>query len=409
MFVNKGFGTTTPRQQDPRVQRADEQWAQQGQRTLADQDRATAQRNAGTNRADEIINRGLNAPNIATAVASSGYNPAQAQQLIASMQSAAAMAGPQSQAAGFRSSAGSFDPSSLNNFRSQNLEGLNFDQLRNYDPSEYGGQFAQGAYGEFEMNLRDQLEQLTNASAGGRMRTGWFDADRGRVVTDNAKNFSNSLMQAATTFSGQRLDALGRASDLDFRRASEIDSNSRQMTALASELGLRARTAADEVNLRAAIAGDQHALGLLAEANGMTKAAAGLAIDKLRIETQNNQFNAGQANTMATADADRGLRRDQMYGDWAMGRDDANRRDFNTSADRAAALASSNMEWSRADRDFDDKVGQRDRVNERADREFREQQFLNSSYIYTDPFTGIQRRLPGWQSPPENYRKAKGL
>jgi hypothetical protein len=402
-MLPKGFGTTGYQPpQDPRVAQAQQTWQQQGQTAAGQQSYWNQNQQDSRSGYANFINQQQASPLALPAIQQAGFNPSQAQQLIASMTNAANLSqNMQSRAGSFSPSATrSFDTQSIKNFDSENLRGLNFDQLMNYDPSQYGGEFARGAFGEFEMNLRDQLEQLTNASAGGRMRTGWFDADRGRVVTDNAKNFSNALSRAAVDFSGQRLSAIQGASQLGFNRASEMDGNALRAQSLAAELGLRQANEADRMSLQAAMAGDDFALKQVAQANGMTEAALRAQLDLVRMDTQNSQFNAGQANDMARFGVTAGMDRDKMLGGWLSDLNTMDRRSQESAADRAAAWTSSNMDWARADREWDAQQSQNAFNNQMAQNEFNANQYQQNTYLWTNPVTGAQRRIPVGQKPP---------
>lgn len=403
-MVYKGFGTG-PRSttQDPRVRAAADEFDRQGGLAMGEQARATEARTAATTRANRVIDQGLARERQTSTVQQAGFSPSYAAQITASMNNAAQLA------ASMKSGAGSFspgrtdafNPNAVKDFRSTNLEGFSADELTDFDPAQYGKEFYQGAQGEFEMGLRDQLEELTNRSAGGRMRTGWFDADRGRVVTDNSRQFANAIQQAAVQFSGQRLDALGRGKQLEFSRASEMDSNARQMSALAAELGLRQATEADQVSLNAALAGDDFALKQLAQKAGIDEAQAKMALAMAQLEADTSQFNAGQANEMVRFDRGQDFAREGLYGGWALDMDQRERTGFESAADRASDWASSTRDWANQDRDFAAAQEQAKWVRDRADAEFANQIYLNNTYIWTDPRTGVQRRLFRNQAPPK--------
>lgn len=401
-MVNKGFGTTGYKPPvDERVEQSTQNWSQQGASAGADYSATLANRTGSRDAMQDYLAQQTQRQTAVQAVQSAGYNPAQAQQLLSSMQSAAGLAGSmQSGAAGFSPSrTAGFDTQSLKDFQSTNLQGLNFDQLMNYDPSQYGQEYARGAYGEFERNLEGQLRELTERSAGGRMRTGWFDADRGRVVTSNARDFSNALSRAAVDFSGQRLDAIGRASTLGFQRAEAMDSNARQMASLAAELGLRQATDADRMSLEAAMAGDDFAIKRLAQQNGMSEAALRASLQMAEMEMNNAQFNAGQVNQMGRFNAEQAQRQNEFTGGMTRDFYNADRADFQSAADRAAQFASSDMDWSRADRSFEYQRQQDAERRELANAEMARQGYLDNTYIYTDPLTGRQSRRPVGSAP----------
>lgn len=106
------------------------------------------------------------------------------------------------------------------------LGAYNTDALDAFDPSAAGNTYAQGAYGAFSNNLKDQLKTLTNKSVGaGRFNTGLLDADTGTTTTRLASDFDNAIASAAVQFSGQKESALASSASDNLSRASGIDAD----------------------------------------------------------------------------------------------------------------------------------------------------------------------------------------
>lgn len=111
-------------------------------------------------------------------------------------------------------------------YNAGNLAKFSADDVKNFDPSAFGNTFAQGAYGQFKNNLSDQLTDLTNkGAAAGRLNTGYFDIDQGKVVNRLGSDFSNAIAQEAGVFSGQKLSALTSAAGFRESAAAAADSD----------------------------------------------------------------------------------------------------------------------------------------------------------------------------------------
>lgn len=229
-------------------------------------------------------------------------------------------------------------------------ESAKFDasDVSDFDPSEYGGEYARGAFGEFSDELGDEFDRLTTVNAGtGRLKTGWFDRDRGKAAVRIAGDFNNKLAQAATTFSGQRLQALSGGADLRLRRAQGIDtanltraegidrnaisaSSANASTALQRQK-FQSDAAFNEEQLEQTGASDRARLGLSRaqgiDANNLSRAHD---IDSLELE-------ARRTGLSSALDAERMARGD-----------------YNASADRMGSYASGTREWAAQDRQSQD-------------------------------------------------------
>ncbi len=130
--------------------------------------------------------------------------------------------------------------------------------LTTFDPSAAGKEYAAGAYGDFKNNLSDELRTLENKSvAAGRLHTGMFDTDTGNVVTRLGSDYNNKIAQEAGVFSGQRLSALQGGTTLAYNRASDIDRNTE--TAAEARAAEAARTAEDSNSFALSSYADQTA------------------------------------------------------------------------------------------------------------------------------------------------------
>lgn len=259
-----------------------------------------------------------------------------------------------------------FHPSAEQNFSSADVS--------NFDPSEYGSTFAKGAYGEFSQNLNRKFEDLTTKNAGtGRLRSGWFDRDRGRAAVEIGGDFNNKLAQAATTFSAQRLQAVTGGADLRFRAAAGVDagnlSRAQGMDANAiaasganagnalARMKLGADTALGEESLGANMAGDQARLAL-SRAQGIDTGNLTRAhdMDSLTLQAHSTGLSSAlESERMARADA-------------------------NTAADRTGSYVSANREWAGSDRQTQD-----ERDYQAAMAAYRKRQAFRVGTSYTDP------------------------
>ncbi|MDZ7418780.1 MAG: hypothetical protein ONB52_21865 [candidate division KSB1 bacterium] len=92
--------------------------------------------------------------------------------------------------------------------RARDLENEYLEGLRSFDPSAALRQYAMGTYGEFSRQLGRALEQLRGQAVGaGRLDTGFYDADQGRLITDLASRYQDLLAARAM-----------EAAEMDFRK-----------------------------------------------------------------------------------------------------------------------------------------------------------------------------------------------
>lgn len=320
---------------------AQDQWNSRRPGIEADQTRAGAQRDRTRGAADSALdtfNKGgsTNVQNYAP-LNIQGYSPSQ----LASWQTAAA--GAAALASGGRSALAGAQ-SQVPGGGGEELAKYSADDVSNFDPSQYGGEYFKGAQGEFERGLHDDLDYLTDSSVGrGRLSTGFFDKDRGSVVNRNSDQFADKLSQAATTFSGQRLDALSTGADLRFRRASEMDENAIQSGEARDRFTLGAGEATDRFSLDQGDQGLEYAkLGLDAAEFGDEqnyRRASDLdryGFDRARY-IDDQSFDRGKTGLDAALDRERG------YMD-----------DYHKYADRTADYDSSTRDWAAQDRELQD-------------------------------------------------------
>lgn len=280
-----------------------------------------------------------------------GYNPTQVAQWLSALPSQSRVGGGgTASVAGSVGGAGSNAPGNTT-FQSKELEAFDPSALENFDPSSYGKEFAKGAEGDFKTQLGDQLETLTNQSVGaGRLRTGLFDRDQGRVINRLGEDFNNRLAQAATTFSGQRLSAIQGAEGMRLSRAGDIDANARTIAELNANLGYQTNRDA--------------------QANALT--SRGQDISEFGAETDRQRLGLSGAEYLDTQGYNRASDLD-AYGykratgldesifnqkktglDAALGRETMYNGAYDRSANRSADYATANREWAGSDREAQD-------------------------------------------------------
>lgn len=66
-----------------------------------------------------------------------------------------------------------------------------------FDPTQAINTYAQGAWGAAQSGMKDQLADMAGSAAGGRINTGFFDADRGDVYRRTVSDFGNTMAQTA--------------------------------------------------------------------------------------------------------------------------------------------------------------------------------------------------------------------
>lgn len=85
-----------------------------------------------------------------------------------------------------------------------------YEGLKNFDPGAAFKEYSAGAFGDFQHTLGDELERLAgNASAGGRLNTGFYDEDQGELVRDISGDYLNKVNQAALNTAGMDLNRRG--------------------------------------------------------------------------------------------------------------------------------------------------------------------------------------------------------
>lgn len=281
----------------------------------------------------------------------------------------------------------SYKPGATAGYASTELTGYSADDVSNFDPSQYGKEFAGGAYGDFKNQLGDELKGLAARSvAGGRINTGFFDEDQGGVVTRLGSDFSNKLAQAAVQFSGQRLDALGRGADLRFQRASGIDRNMLEAARSQDELGLNAAESADSMDLDYA--------QLEETAAGRRQAGRGDAA-RLAFERASRLDDMGSDRARYLDDMGYDARKTAL--DAALGRERLSSDEYQRNADRASEYTSATRDWAAADRDYRDsrsdradEVRRRDRMD--ADERLQRNTWLEPQVSRYGVPTGYRRR-----------------
>lgn len=331
-------------------QQATGAWNQAGDWVNADRAEAGAAKNSYRATADTGLSNynGANAsPNLGAYSTSnlSGYNPNQMRQWMSSLTI---------KPNGGSGWQGSYQPTTASSAKIDgptNLAGVDTAALKNYDPSAYGKEFAQGAYGDFSNSLKDNLRDYDTASvAAGRFRTGQYDVGKGQVVTRLGSDFSNRLAQAATEFSGQRLSALNAGTSADISKAGAMDTNALNLAEFNANLGQTAnlqnsRNALDWGNL------DVSRYGAETSRLGLERTGAE-AMDQLGFQRASALDTMGfnRASAMDSASA----RQRETGLNAALDREKMYTNDYNTQADRAAGYLSASRQWATNDRQTQD-------------------------------------------------------
>lgn len=98
--------------------------------------------------------------------------------------------------------------------------------LGSFDAGAAVKEYATGAWQGAQMDLKDLLgEQEAASQRGGRLNSGFFDRDRGRVITDVGNRFSQALAAQAVQAAGITANAKGQSAQLRLSRASDADRN----------------------------------------------------------------------------------------------------------------------------------------------------------------------------------------
>lgn len=153
---------------------------------------------------------------------------------------------------------GSFDSKSLGAFdptvhaSTGNLAAFNNDEYRNYDPTQAVGQYARGAWNAIQPDLADQLDSVRNQDARlGRLDTGWFDKDRGQVMTRAVNSVNAGIDQQAVNAAGLRAGVLQGAYGQLLDRANDTDTLGTQAAIESGKLGLERAQGIDANRLSA--------------------------------------------------------------------------------------------------------------------------------------------------------------
>jgi len=85
-------------------------------------------------------------------------------------------------------------------------------------------EYATGAWNDTKMDLGNLLgEQEAASQRGGRLNSGFFDRDKGRVITDSTNRFTNALAQQAVQAAGITGDMKARAAQMRLQAAGDRD------------------------------------------------------------------------------------------------------------------------------------------------------------------------------------------
>lgn len=324
--TNRPAPTTWEEQQQ---QQAQDQFSSLGQQAIADQGTAAGTRNRATADADSAISR-LGTPQQS---AMAGWTATQAPpSSMAKWMGAMPQwnGGAASQPARLVSregaGGGGAGPNAWDKFSSE--------ELRTFDPSAAGTQFAEGAFGDFKSKLGDELDALQNRSVGmGRLRSGWLNKDQGQTVTRLGSDFSNALSRAALDFSGQRLGALTSATGFEADRARGTNDynlgmirENNAMSTAASERASRETMAANEM------------------ASNNWQAQLRAAMEQAGLESQNWRFGEEMGFNKAKFMSESDQRANEFATSSILGRERTANDNYSSAAERASGYASSALD-----------------------------------------------------------------
>lgn len=112
-------------------------------------------------------------------------------------------------------------------------ERANVDELMKFDPSASFEKYVTGAQGAFDETLKTANDRLTDTAAGGnRLKTGFFDLDRGELGRQLSADARNAMQMKALETNQQKLDAITSGTGI---RANDLNSLREQY--LAAETG----------------------------------------------------------------------------------------------------------------------------------------------------------------------------
>lgn len=94
-------------------------------------------------------------------------------------------------------------------YRADLAENYYLDQAMRFDPSAALQQYGQAAYGDFERKLKRAVADLGGRAVGaGRLDTGFYDEDQGRLVSDLARQYQEALGSRALEAAQMNLSRL---------------------------------------------------------------------------------------------------------------------------------------------------------------------------------------------------------
>lgn len=336
-YGGQQYGRNTSWQQS-RENEARDRWDREGK--MVDDDVARSGRDRGRyqGQADEAYDRfGRLTPGRTAAWNPSnteGYRSARTDAWLAGA-GGSSLGGSEARDEGIGALAG-FNPDELGKFSS--------DDVSNFDPSAFGKEFYGGAQGAFQLGLGDDLDALREAAVGrGRLGSGFYDKDVGSIVNRNSAQFANTIAQAATVFSGQKLGALESGAGMRLDRARGIDELNFQKASGRDSNAITAQTARDRFNLGKA----DNELGW-----GKAKLDASMGADELDYRRAHDLDTMGWDKAAFGDDFD--FRRDSQRMNTAADRERTYMDDYGRNRDRAADYASSNRDWAAMDRQMQD-------------------------------------------------------
>lgn len=88
--------------------------------------------------------------------------------------------------------------------------------LEDFDPTQNLKTYGAAAAGDFDKTLKRSVSDLQGSAVGaGRLNTGFYDQDQGRLVTDLAGQYQRDLASHAMEASGQKLRATESAASMN--------------------------------------------------------------------------------------------------------------------------------------------------------------------------------------------------
>ena len=193
--------------------------------------------------------------------------------------------------------------------------------LSSFDAGAAVKEYAGGAWNGMQMDLKNLLgEQDAASQRGGRLNSGFWDRDRGRVITDATNRFSQALAQQAVNAAGITADTRKASAQMRLSRASDADRNILDAGMQAQDITANDLWKSDANNLEAlglgldagkaaTSAAIERASGMDANRLSALKASGELGLDAAKFR---DDYRYRGVKDAATLDLDRAKSLDEM-------------------------------------------------------------------------------------------------